>query len=109
VVRDRVQQRAESVGLNPELSRAVLARFSAADYRNARVAIQTAMTRTPDNGVFIWPRQRRPGQALFKVHFVPGAGPDCRRYVVSVTMNGWTTTAPPMEKCGIGRNIAGRD
>lgn len=105
---DRIEARAESVGLHPGLSHAVLARFSSVDFRNARKAIDTAIARTPDNGVFIWPRRREPGRALFRVHFVAGAGPDCRRYVVTVTMNGWTTTALPMEKCGVRRVTAQR-
>lgn len=101
--RDPYQARAEAAGLNPDISPALLKRFSSTDFRNARVAIERAVAKTPDNGVFIWPRQRKPGEALFKVHFVEGAGPDCRRYVVSVTMNNWTTTALPMEKCGVPR------
>jgi hypothetical protein len=107
--RDAMQARAEAVGLHPDFSRAVLGRFSPADFRNARVAIQTAIKKTPDNGTFIWPRQREPGRALFKVRFVAGAPSDCRRYVVSVTMNGWTTTALPMERCGMRRRLAHRD
>jgi hypothetical protein len=78
----------------------LLARLSEADYRNAGIAIATAVSQTPDRGVLVWPRQRTPDQALFKVHFVAGAAPGCRRYVVSVTKDGWLTTAPPMEKCG---------
>ena len=101
--RDPYQARAEAAGLNPDIAHALLKRFSSTDFRNARVAIERAVAKTPDNGVFIWPRQRKPGEALFKVHFVEGAGPDCRRYVVSVTMNNWTTTALPMEKCGVPR------
>lgn len=103
---DRYQVRAEAAGLHPGLSRAVLARFSPTDFRNARTAINTAVARTPDNGTFIWPRRREPGRALFKVHFVAGAPPDCRRYVVTVTMAGWTTTALPMEKCGVRARVA---
>ncbi|AGK57271.1 hypothetical protein HYPDE_27958 [Hyphomicrobium denitrificans 1NES1] len=104
--RDPYQARAEAAGLNPGISHALLMRFSSTDFRNARVAIESAVAKTPDNGVFIWPRQRKPGEALFKVHFVEGAGPDCRRYVVSVTMNNWTTTALPMEKCGVPRVVS---
>lgn len=104
--RDPYQARAEAVGLNPSLSRIVLARFSAADLRNARYAIETAIAKTPDDGVFVWPRQRKPSEALFKVYFVAGAAPDCRRYVVGVTMSNWTTTALPMEKCGVSRVAA---
>ena len=104
--RDSYQARAEAVGLNPDISHALLMRFSPTDFHNARVAIQKAIATTPDNGVFVWPRQRKPGEALFKVYFVEGAGPDCRRYVVRVTMNNWTTTALPMEKCGVPRVAA---
>ena len=97
---DPYQRRAEAVGLHPELSRVLLERLSPTDYRNAGIAIQTAIAETPDNAVFVWPRQRKPEQALFRVRFVPGAAPGCRRYVVSVTKDGWLTTALPMEKCG---------
>lgn len=97
---DPLQVRAEAVGLHPGLSRVLLARLSEADYRNAGVAIKTAIAETPDNSVHVWPRQRKPELALFKVHFVPGAATDCRRYVVAVTKDGWMTTALPMEKCG---------
>jgi hypothetical protein len=97
---DPYQKRASAVGLHPDISRALLARLSSTDYRNAGVAIETAVAKTPDNGVFVWPRQRKPELALFQVHFVPGAAPHCRRYVVTVTKDGWSTTAPPMEKCG---------
>lgn len=96
---DPYQKRAVAVGLHPDISRALLARLSPTDYRNAGTAIQTAVAKTPDNAVFVWPRQRKPELALFRVHFVPGAAPTCRRYVVTVTKDGWSTTAPPMEKC----------
>jgi hypothetical protein len=98
---DPYQTRASAAGLNPGLSHALLARLSPTDYRNAGIAIRTAMAKTPDTGVFVWPRQRRPEQALFQVHFVRGAAPDCRRYVVTVAKDGWSTTALPMEKCGV--------
>jgi hypothetical protein len=94
------QVRASAVGLHPELSRVVLERLSAADYRNAGIAIETALKETPDGDVYVWPRQRKPELALFTVRFVAGAAPSCRRYVVTVTKDGWLTTAPPMEKCG---------
>ena len=97
---DAYQVRALAVGLHPGLSRALLSRLSAADYRNAGIAIQAAIAETPDDGVYIWPRQRKPDLALFHVHFVPGAAPDCRRYVVTVAKDGWVTTALPMERCG---------
>jgi len=97
---DIYQVRALAVGLHPGLSRVLLARLSPDDYRNAGVAIQKAVAETPDTGVLVWPRQRKPELALFHVRFVPGAAPDCRRYVVTVTKDGWLTTALPMEKCG---------
>ena len=97
---DIYQVRALAVGLHPGLSRVLLARLSPDDYRNAGIAIQKAVAETPDSGVLVWPRQRKPELALFHVRFVPGAAPDCRRYVVTVTKDGWLTTALPMEKCG---------
>jgi hypothetical protein len=97
---DPYQRRAEAVGLHPGLSRVLLARLSAADYRNAEHAINTAIAKTADGSVFAWPRQRTPELALFKVHFVRGMTPECRRYVVTVTKDGWLTTALPMERCG---------
>jgi hypothetical protein len=97
---DPYQTRAAAVGLHPGLSRVLLARLSPTDYRNAGIAIQTALAETPDNVVFVWPRQRKPELALFQVRFVPGAAPNCRRYVVIVTKDRWSTTALPMEKCG---------
>jgi hypothetical protein len=97
---DPYRIRAEAVGLHPDLSRVLLDRLSETDYRNAAIAIRTALAETPDNGVHVWPRQRKPELALFRVHFVQGAAPGCRRYVVSITKDGWLTTALPMEKCG---------
>jgi hypothetical protein len=97
---DPLQQRALAVGLHPELSRALLARLSATYYRNAGIAIRTALAETPDNGAFQYPPQRQRDLALFRVHFVQGAPSGCRRYVVTVGKDGWMTTAPPMEKCG---------
>ncbi len=96
---DPYQARATAVGLHPDLSRVLLTRLSQADYRNAGIAIRTALAETPDSGVLVWPRQRKPELALFRVHFVPGAATGCRRYVVSITKDGWLTTALPMEKC----------
>jgi hypothetical protein len=101
---DPYQVRASAVGLHPELSRVLLARLTPTDYRNARIAIETAVAKTPDTETFVWPRQRKPELAVFEVHFVPGAAPNCRRYVVTVTKDGWSTTALPMEKCGSNLN-----
>ena len=97
---DPYQMRASAVGLHPDLSRALLARLSPTDYRNAGIAIKTALAETAETAVYVWPRQRKPEDALFKVRFVPGAAAGCRRYVVTVTKDGWLTTALPMEKCG---------
>ena len=97
---DPYQVRASAAGLHPGLSRVLLVKLSPADYRNAGIAIQTAIAETPDTGVFIWPRPRKPDLALFEVRFVTGAAPNCRRYVVTVTKDRWSTTALPMEKCG---------
>jgi hypothetical protein len=97
--RDPYQKRAVAVGLHPNISRAVLSRLSATDYRNAGTAIKTAVAKTPDDATFVWPRQRKPELALFEVRFVRGAAPHCRRYVVTVTKDRWSTTAPPMERC----------
>ncbi len=97
---DPYQRRASAVGLHPDLSRALLTRLSPADFRNAGVAIDTAVAKTPETDTFVWPRQRRPELALFQVRFVPGAAPDCRRYVVTITKDRWSTTALPMERCG---------
>jgi hypothetical protein len=98
---DPYQKKAVGVGLHPELSRVLLERLSPADYRNAGHAIRTALAETPDDAVFVWPRQRKPELALFQIGFVPGATGDCRRYVVKITKDGWLTTALPMEKCGV--------
>lgn len=98
---DPNQKRALAAGLHPQLSRVLLARMSATDYRNAAHAVKTALAETPDTEVFVWPRQRKPDEALFSVRFVQGASADCRRYVVSITKDGWLTTALPMETCGL--------
>src|SRR5262249_10658570 len=100
------QVRALAVGLHPGLSHVLLARLSPTDYRNAGIAIRTALAETPDSGVYVWPRQRKPELALFRVHFVAGAAPGCRRYVVTVAKDGWLTTASPMEKCEAQANRA---
>ena len=96
---DRYQVRALAAGLHPGLSRALLVRLSASDFRNAAYAIRTALAKTPDGQVFVWPGGRRSDRVRFQVRFVPGPFRNCRRYVVEVIMNGWVTTARPMEKC----------
>lgn len=104
---DRYEKQAEAVGLNPDMSRATLRRLSDADFRNAGIAIKTALAKTADDAVHTWPNKPKPSIALFEVHFVPGAAENCRRYVVTVTKDRWSTTAPPMEKCGIGKPAPG--
>lgn len=86
----------------------VLSALTETDFRNAGIAIKNALEQTPDGEEYLWPRQREPRQALFKVHFVQGAPVDCRRYVVTVIREGWSTTALPMEKCGIARKPMAR-
>lgn len=103
---DPYQKRAVAVGLHPDLSRVLLKRMTSSDYRNAGYAIENAVAKTADDGEFVWPRQRKPEEALFRVRFVRGAAPHCRRYVVTVTKDRWSTTAPPMERCGAA--VAGR-
>lgn len=98
---DPYRKRAEAAGLHPDLSHVLLSRLTATDYRNAAFAIDKAVKTVPDDGEFVWPRSRKRGGAVFNVHFVPGAGHDCRRYVVTVTKDRWTTTALPMERCGV--------
>lgn len=44
---DPYQKRAAAVGLDPEISRVLLERLSPTDYRNAAIAIQTAVAKTP--------------------------------------------------------------
>ena len=105
---DPYQVRAAAAGLHSDLSRVLLARLSADDFRNAKAAIDTALAETADDDALVWPRQRKAEQALFKVHFVPGAAPDCRRYVVTIAKDGWSTTALPMERCGVPRKAAQR-
>ncbi|MCC0008899.1 MAG: hypothetical protein H6875_00430 [Hyphomicrobiaceae bacterium] len=103
---DPYQKRALAAGLHPDLSRVLLKGMSSTDYRNAREAVRKALNDASDDATFVWPRQRVPKQALFKVHFVAGAPSDCRRYVVTITKDGWTTTAQPMEQCGFKKTAA---
>jgi surface antigen len=98
---NKKQQRAAAIGLHPGVSHVLLSSMSDVDYRNAAQAIRTALAETADADKYVWPLKRSSRLAVFQVHFVQGAGPDCRRYIVTVIKNGWTTTAPPMEKCGI--------
>jgi hypothetical protein len=103
---DPYQKRAVAVGLHPDLSRVLLSKLTPADYKNASIAIKTALAETPDSDKFVWPKKSKADLALFEVHFVRGSASDCRRYVVTVTKDGWLTTALPMEKCGINKSRA---
>lgn len=103
---DPLRKRAEAIGLHPDISRALLERLSAGDFKNAGLAIAKALAETADDGALVFPAKREAGVALFRIHFVTGAGPDCRRYVVAIAKDGWLTTALPMEKCGIKQRRA---
>ncbi len=98
---DPQQKRAAAVGLHPRVSNVVLASLSDTDYSNAGTAIRKALAEAADTDKFIWPRDANAKHAVFQVHFVAGAAAPCRRYIVTIVKNGWTTTAPPMEKCGV--------
>jgi hypothetical protein len=97
------QKRALAIGLHPDLSRVLLSSMSGVDYRNAGTAIRKALLQTADDEKFTWPLNAGATLASFQVHFVRGSSPNCRRYIVTVKKNGWTTTARPMEKCGLAR------
>ena len=71
-----------------------------ADFKNARTAIQVALADTSDNGITIWPRERKGDLAVFEVSFVASVSPECKRYIVTIAKHGWLTTALPMDKCG---------
>lgn len=98
--RDPYQVRAMSVGLHPQTAGDVLRRLSNTDYRNADVAIQTALAETPDGRSFVWPQQAFPEQATYLVRVGRGNSPGCRRYVVKIEKDGRTVTTPEMETCG---------
>lgn len=97
---DPLQKRAATVGLSPDLSRVLLTRLTEADFRNASMAIEKAFAEPVKGEPTPWPRKAKAGEATFRVHFVQGAARNCRRYVVTIDKNGWTTTAPAMQKCG---------
>jgi hypothetical protein len=97
---DPYQVRALAAGLHPGLSRALLVRLTKTDFKNATHAIRTALAKTPDDKVFVWPRGRNKKVTRFQVRFVPSISRLCRRYIVEVVKDGWVTTAQAMEKCG---------
>lgn len=105
---DPHQKRAEAVGLHPDLSVALLKRLTDADFKAAASAIRKALADLGDDGALIWPEKPAPTAALFRVSFVQGAAPDCRRYIVAIAKDGWQTTALPVEKCGIRRGTGKR-
>lgn len=103
-----LRRRAEAAGLHPDLSLALLERLSNNDFKNAALAIEMALRELEDNAVLVWPRQRAPNEALYVIHFVTGAGPNCRRYVVAIDKDRWSTTAQPVERCGVARRETGK-
>lgn len=103
---DPLRQRAEAAGLHPSLSRALLAKLSDADFKNAGLAIDKALAETDDGATLIWPRAANPGLAQFEVYFTEGAETGCRRYVVAIAKDGWLTTALPMQRCGVKKRFA---
>ena len=97
---DPYEVRALAAGLHPGLSRSLLVRLTKADFKNAAHAIRTAIAKTPDDKVFVWPLGRSKKVTRFQVRFVPSISRDCRRYIVEVIKDRWVTTAQAMEKCG---------
>jgi hypothetical protein len=94
------RKHAASAGLGPDLPNVLLSRLSKEDFKNAAYAIKTAIAKTADDAKFVWPLAPSPQQAKFEVHFVTGAGPGCRRYVVTVTKDRWSSTSAALERCG---------
>lgn len=105
-ITDPHQKRAEAAGLHPDISVALLKRLTEADYKAAAAAIRKALAELGEDGALVWPEKRKPTAALFRVSFVTGAAPDCRRYIVAIAKDGWQTTALPVETCGIERAAA---
>lgn len=98
---DPLQKRALAAGLHPGISRAVLARLSSADFRAAHTAIETALAGKAALGeAIVVPKDAKGGRAQFEVRFVEAAAAECRRYVVTIIKDRWSTTAPAMETCG---------
>lgn len=106
--KDPYQKRAAAVGLHPDLSRVLLTKMSSTDFQNAGQAIKKALAQSGGGGPFVWPQNKDAKLARFEVRFVAGAPPDCRRYVVVVTKERWSTTARPMEACGADANSVRR-
>jgi surface antigen len=106
---DKTPQRKHAIaaGLGPDLPNVLLTRLSKTDLRNAAYAIKTALAKTPDDGSFTWPPKPSRQQALFEVRFVTGAAQGCRRYIVTVTKDRWSSTSAALEKCTDGEPHAG--
>ncbi len=96
-----------AAGLSPDLPNVLLTRLSEADLKNAAYAVKTALAKTPDDGTFSWPPKPSRQLALFEVRFVPGAADGCRRYIVMVTKDRWSSTSAALEKCGNAAPHAG--
>lgn len=101
------RKRAVAVGLGADLPNVLLTRLNTGDLENAAYAIKTAMAKTPDDGSFSWPPSPASHQASFEVRFVQGAAEGCRRYVVKVTKERWSSTSAALEKCAGGASGAG--
>jgi hypothetical protein len=94
------RKHAVSAGLSPDLPNVLLSRLSKEDFKNAAYAIKTAIAKTADDAKFVWPLAPSRQLAKFEVHFVTGAEPGCRRYVVTVTKDRWSSTSAALERCG---------
>lgn len=94
------RKHAITAGLSPDLPNVLLTRLSKADLQNAAYAIKTALAKTPDDASFAWPPAPSRQQALFEIRFVQGAAQGCRRYIVTVTKDRWSSTSAALEKCG---------
>ncbi len=107
--KDNAPQRkvAIAAGLSPDLPNVLLSRLSKSDLKNAAYAIRTALEKTADDGSFKWPTAPSRGEALFEVRFVEGAGEGCRRYIVTVIKDRWSSTSAALERCGNSKPDAG--
>ena len=94
------RKKATAAGLGPDLPNVLLSRLSKVDFQNAAYAIKTALAKTADDAKFSWPLAPSREQALFEIRFVAGAAFGCRRYVVTVTKDRWSSTTAALEKCG---------
>lgn len=101
------RKQAVAAGLSPDLPNVLLTRLSKADFKNAAYAITTALAKTSDDAKFSWPLSPSRQQALFEVRFVTGAPQGCRRYIVTVTKDRWSSTSGALEKCGTAHASAG--